>query len=278
MCHRPSRPPERRGITPVVGAPGQRPRRGEHQIVRAEPGQATLEGSLVSRGVSRNAPEEERQMGTRHRCVCSKAQLKAHFAIRPRPARTRRRQLLIPRCWVRDPGGPLKRRWSRCEEAGVRGEGQAPGSYGSTPGSTADGPASPALPRRRGHGPGGRRQAGRADRRCRRGRVQSSAHTLSELLKRGLEQAASEGLEARRCGATAGSPRTRSAPPSALAVSARSRRRTSTPSTPERLRQRPGDACQEQAWQVSVRTSELLARPPAPVAEQTLDHGIDFSW
>jgi hypothetical protein len=47
---------------------------------------------------------------------------------------------------------------------------------------------------------------------------------------------------------------------------------------PERLRQRPGDACQEQAWQVSVRTSELLARPPAPLAEQTLDHGIDFSW
>ncbi len=45
-----------------------------------------------------------------------------------------------------------------------------------------------------------------------------------------------------------------------------------------RLRQRPGDACQEQAWQVSVRTSELLARPPAPLAEQTLDHGIDFSW
>ncbi len=28
-----------------------------------------------------------------------------------------------------------------------------------------------------------------------RGRVQSSAHTLSELLERGLEQAASEGLE-----------------------------------------------------------------------------------
>lgn len=47
---------------------------------------------------------------------------------------------------------------------------------------------------------------------------------------------------------------------------------------PERLRQRPGDACQEQAWQVSVRTSQLLARPPAPVIERSLGHGIDFGW
>ncbi len=33
----------------------------------------------------------------------------ARFAIRSRPARTGRRQLLIPRCWVRDPGGPPRK-------------------------------------------------------------------------------------------------------------------------------------------------------------------------
>ncbi len=45
---------------------------------------------------------------------------------------------------------------------------------------------------------------------------------------------------------------------------------------PEQLRQRPGDACQEQAWQASVRMSELLARPPAPVIERSLDHGVEL--
>ncbi|MDP9454086.1 MAG: AAA family ATPase, partial [Actinomycetota bacterium] len=44
---------------------------------------------------------------------------------------------------------------------------------------------------------------------------------------------------------------------------------------PERLRQRPRDACQERAWDVAVRTTELLARPlPARGMERSVDYGM----
>jgi len=48
---------------------------------------------------------------------------------------------------------------------------------------------------------------------------------------------------------------------------------------PERLRERPGDACQERAWDVAVRTTELLARPvPARGMERSVDHGMELGW
>ncbi|HSH59995.1 MAG TPA: hypothetical protein VK988_10210, partial [Acidimicrobiales bacterium] len=48
---------------------------------------------------------------------------------------------------------------------------------------------------------------------------------------------------------------------------------------PERLRERPRDACQERAWGVAVRTTELLARPvPGRGMEQSVDHGMELGW
>ncbi len=48
---------------------------------------------------------------------------------------------------------------------------------------------------------------------------------------------------------------------------------------PETLRQRPRDACQERAWDVAVRTTELLARPvPARGIERSVDHGMELGW
>jgi acyl carrier protein phosphodiesterase len=52
---------------------------------------------------------------------------------------------------------------------------------------------------------------------------------------------------------------------------------------PERLRERPWDACQQRAWDEAVRTTELLARPaPERTAEQGVDHGMelgmDLGW
>ncbi len=46
---------------------------------------------------------------------------------------------------------------------------------------------------------------------------------------------------------------------------------------PERLRERPWDACQAKAWEASVRTTELLARPlPVRMAERSVDHGMEL--
>ncbi len=48
---------------------------------------------------------------------------------------------------------------------------------------------------------------------------------------------------------------------------------------PERLRERPRDACQERAWDVAVRTTELLARPvPGRGIERSVDHGMELGW
>jgi conjugative relaxase-like TrwC/TraI family protein len=48
---------------------------------------------------------------------------------------------------------------------------------------------------------------------------------------------------------------------------------------PERLRERPRDACQERAWDVAVRTTELLARPvPRRSVERSVDHGMELGW
>ncbi len=48
---------------------------------------------------------------------------------------------------------------------------------------------------------------------------------------------------------------------------------------PERLRERPRDACQERAWGVAVRTTELLARPvPGRGMERSVDHGMELGW
>jgi conjugative relaxase-like TrwC/TraI family protein len=46
---------------------------------------------------------------------------------------------------------------------------------------------------------------------------------------------------------------------------------------PEGLRQRPWDACQEQAWEAAVHTPNLLARAATRAAERSLDHGIEPS-
>ncbi len=48
---------------------------------------------------------------------------------------------------------------------------------------------------------------------------------------------------------------------------------------PERLRERPRDACQERAWDVAVRTTELLPRPvPRRGVERSVDHGMELGW
>ncbi|MDP9072496.1 MAG: hypothetical protein M3N68_14675 [Actinomycetota bacterium] len=47
---------------------------------------------------------------------------------------------------------------------------------------------------------------------------------------------------------------------------------------PGRLRERPGDACQEQAWEAAVRTTEILARSQARSVERSIDHGIELGW
>ncbi len=47
---------------------------------------------------------------------------------------------------------------------------------------------------------------------------------------------------------------------------------------PERLRERPFDACQEQAWEAAVRTTEILARSQARSVERSIDHGIELGW
>ncbi len=47
---------------------------------------------------------------------------------------------------------------------------------------------------------------------------------------------------------------------------------------PERLRERPGDDCQEQAWEVAVRTTEILARSQARTVERSIDHGVELGW
>jgi hypothetical protein len=46
---------------------------------------------------------------------------------------------------------------------------------------------------------------------------------------------------------------------------------------PEGLRQRPWDACQEQAWEAAVHTPNLLARAATRAAERSLDHGMEPS-
>ncbi len=51
---------------------------------------------------------------------------------------------------------------------------------------------------------------------------------------------------------------------------------------PERLRERPLDACQGQEWDRSVHLAEVLARPPAPWVERSVDRGmeqgIELGW
>ncbi len=51
---------------------------------------------------------------------------------------------------------------------------------------------------------------------------------------------------------------------------------------PERLRERPLDACQGQEWDRSVYLAEVLARPLLPTMGRSLDHGmeqgIDLGW
>ncbi len=48
---------------------------------------------------------------------------------------------------------------------------------------------------------------------------------------------------------------------------------------PETLRERPRDVCQERAWDVAVRTTELLARPvPGRGMERSVDHGMELGW
>ncbi|MDP9020997.1 MAG: ATP-binding domain-containing protein, partial [Actinomycetota bacterium] len=51
---------------------------------------------------------------------------------------------------------------------------------------------------------------------------------------------------------------------------------------PERLRERPLDACQGQEWDRSVHLAEVLARPPLPTMGRSLDHGmehgIELGW
>ncbi len=44
---------------------------------------------------------------------------------------------------------------------------------------------------------------------------------------------------------------------------------------PERLRNRPRDACQEQAWEAAVHTANLLARVGTPVLERRLGQGME---
>ncbi|MDP9070960.1 MAG: relaxase domain-containing protein, partial [Actinomycetota bacterium] len=44
---------------------------------------------------------------------------------------------------------------------------------------------------------------------------------------------------------------------------------------PERLRERPLDACQGQEWDRSVHLAEVLARPPLPTMGRSLDRGVD---
>lgn len=48
--------------------------------------------------------------------------------------------------------------------------------------------------------------------------------------------------------------------------------------SPERLRERPGDACQEQAWDAAVHTTEILARSQARSIERSIDHGMELGW
>ncbi|MBW3615912.1 MAG: hypothetical protein KY439_11495, partial [Actinobacteria bacterium] len=45
---------------------------------------------------------------------------------------------------------------------------------------------------------------------------------------------------------------------------------------PEQMRERPLDACQAREWDVSVNTSEMLARPSAPALDRGVDHGIEL--
>ena len=49
---------------------------------------------------------------------------------------------------------------------------------------------------------------------------------------------------------------------------------------PERLRERPMDRCQGQAWDADVHITEMLARPapPAPALDLDLDLGIGLGW
>ncbi len=46
---------------------------------------------------------------------------------------------------------------------------------------------------------------------------------------------------------------------------------------PERLRKRPNDVVQEEAWAGAVRSSELLARVATRAQERGLDHGLELS-
>ncbi len=48
---------------------------------------------------------------------------------------------------------------------------------------------------------------------------------------------------------------------------------------PQRLRERPLDACQEQGWKTAVRTAELLARrAPVRSVQRSVDHGMELGW
>ncbi len=45
--------------------------------------------------------------------------------------------------------------------------------------------------------------------------------------------------------------------------------------SPERLRQRPWDAGQEQAWEAAVHTPNLLASTATRAVERSLEHGME---
>ncbi len=47
---------------------------------------------------------------------------------------------------------------------------------------------------------------------------------------------------------------------------------------PERLQERPVDACQEHAWAAAVHSAQLLARVTAPAMERRFDHGLELGW
>ncbi len=46
---------------------------------------------------------------------------------------------------------------------------------------------------------------------------------------------------------------------------------------PERLFQRPWDACQEQAWETAVHSATLLTRVATRAADRSLEHGVEVA-
>jgi hypothetical protein len=47
---------------------------------------------------------------------------------------------------------------------------------------------------------------------------------------------------------------------------------------PDRLRERPHDVVQEEAWEATVRSAELLSRVATRAQERSLDHGRELGW